>query len=90
MVELKLEEEWAYLEKMFEEKSGFVDDAIEKWWQEVPEEERDKPILGFFQEGQKAAMLTPREMHDMMESRRKKAKGFILSVLEDYGGEENE
>lgn len=87
---VELEEEWTYLEKVFKEKPEFVEDAIEKWWKEVPEEERDKPILGFFQEGQKAATLTPREMYEMMKSRRKKAKGFILSVLEDYGGEENE
>lgn len=90
MVELKLEEEWAYLEKMFKEKPGFVEDAIEQWWQEVPEEERDKPILGFFQAEPEAATLSPREMYEMMKSRRKKAKGFILGVLEDYGGEEDE
>jgi hypothetical protein len=29
-------------------------------------------------------------MYEMMRSRRRKAKGFILSVLEGYGGEENE
>lgn len=87
---VELAEEWTYLEKVFEEKPKLVKDAIEKWWHEVPEEERDKPILGFFQEEPEAATLTPREMYEMMRSRRRKAKGFILSVLEDYGGEENE
>ncbi len=87
---VELEEEWTYLEKVFEEKPKLVKDAIEKWWHEVPEEERDKPILGFFQEESEAATLTPRGMYEMMRSRRRKAKGFILSVLEDYGGAENE
>lgn len=85
------------LEKLVAESPEVLGGAIEKWFESIPEEERDKSVIGYFS-AEYAKVLTPRQIYegvknslearltlaDMQETTKISAT-FLERVLKDYG-----
>lgn len=86
------------VETLVKEKPETVMNAFEKWFESIPEEEKDKSIIGIYSEPE-PIVLSPREIYDSMKSsltaglsfaevqeQTKVGATFIERVLKDFGG----
>ena len=86
------------LEKLVAESPGVLEEAIGKWFDSVPEEERDKSVIGFYSSEYEPIVLTPRQIYEGVKSSlearltladiqetTKISATFLERVLKDYG-----
>lgn len=77
------------IEKLVAEKGDFVKNAIDKWFEQIPKEKLDKPIIANL--GMDSKVLTPRELHKELTaqiSKRSISKekiSFLKEIIKQYG-----
>jgi hypothetical protein len=81
------------IEKLVLEKAEYVEGAIDKWFEKIPEEELDKPVIAVFGKEIEPITYTPRALYEevkkeIKETKKisKEKKGFIKDVVKTYGG----
>jgi len=79
------------IEKLVSERGDFVKKAIDKWYEQIPKDKLDKPIVASL--GIESKIMTPRDLHKELTERisRKSVSteqmGLLKEIISKYGGE---
>lgn len=88
---MKNESDKSSIEILIKEKPDYVEKSVERWFESVPPEERDKPVLGIFGENKPKKILSPKQIYDGIMEEIKLGKlsnygiFFLETVVKDFG-----
>ncbi len=75
------------IEKLVLERGEHVKDAVDKWFEKIPKEELNKPVIAAFGQEIKPITYTPRELYEDLKKQIKENKiskekeKFLLEIL---------
>ncbi len=79
------------IEKLLLEKGEYVNEAVDKWFEKIPKEELDKPLIASIGQEIEPRIYTPRDLYQELKKETKARKvskekeGIVVEIIKMYG-----
>ncbi|MCD4843947.1 MAG: hypothetical protein K8R25_05610 [Methanosarcinales archaeon] len=79
------------IEKLLLEKGEYVKEAVDKWFEKIPKEELDKPVIASIGQEIEPRIYTPRDLYQELKKETKEKKvskekeGIVVEIIKMYG-----
>jgi len=79
------------IKKLVSEKGAYVKGAVDKWFEKIPKEELDKPVVAAFGQEIKPITYTPRELYEELKKEIQEKKvstekeKFLAEIINLFG-----
>lgn len=79
------------IEKLLLEKGEYVNEAVDKWFEKIPKEELDKPLIASIGQEIEPRIYTPRDLYQELKKETKAKKvpkekeGIVVEIIKMYG-----
>jgi hypothetical protein len=79
------------IEKLLSERGEYVKDAVDRWFEKIPKEELDKPVIASIGQEIEPRIYTPKDLYKELKKETKERKvskekeGIVVEIIKMYG-----